>query len=259
MHMSTTFGAVAASLMIAAAAATPADAANGSGAVDVDVELVLAVDVSLSMDEREYQMEMRGYANAFRNQAVQEAIQMGGTGRIAVALMQWSGYGTYKLSVGWTLLDGAGAAEGLARAIEATARMPGGSTSISGAIDKALTLFDGDGFDGARRVIDISGDGRNNNGRDPVAARQEAVAQGIVINGLPIAGGEPGLEEYYHDTVIGGPGAFMVVAHGFDDFGQAISKKLIAEIANISPDLLPEPVQRAASQGAGGTAMLALN
>jgi hypothetical protein len=225
----------------------------------VDVALVLAVDVSLSMDEHSYQMEMQGYANAFRNPAVQEAIQMSGTGRVAVALMQWSGYGANKVSIGWTLLDSAGAAEQLAQAIEGTPRMPGGSTSISGAIDKALAMFDGNGFDATRRVIDISGDGRNNNGRDPTTAREEAIAQGFVINGLPIAGGEPGLEDYYRTSVIGGPGAFMVVAHGFDDFGQAITKKLIAEIANISPGLIPAAVQRADTQGAVGISMMALN
>ena len=252
-------GAAAASIMLAtlAGAGTPAQAAGGSDAVDV--ELVLAVDVSLSMDDHSYQMEMQGYANAFRNPAVQEAIHMGGTGRVAVALMQWSGYGTYKVSVGWTIVDGAGSADELADIISGTERMPGGSTSISGAIDKGLTLFDSNGFEGTRHVIDISGDGRNNNGRDVAAAREEAVAKGFIINGLPIAGGEPGLEEYYQTTVIGGPGSFMVIAHGYDDFEQAITKKLIAEIANVAPDRIPSDVQRADDQGAAGTAKLALN
>jgi hypothetical protein len=257
--MWTRTGAVAASMLIAAlaGASAPAHAAGGNDAVDV--ELVLAVDVSLSMDENSYKMEMQGYADAFRNPAVQEAIKMGGTGRIAVALMQWSGYGTYKVSLGWTVVDCEGAANELAGVIAGIERMPGGSTSISGAIDKGLALFEGNGFDSARRVIDISGDGRNNNGRDVTAAREEAVAKGIIINGLPIAGGEPGLEEYYQATVIGGPGAFMVIAHGYDDFGQAITKKLIAEIANVSPDMLPATVQHAEDQGAIGSSKLALN
>jgi hypothetical protein len=238
------FGAVAAALLFVTLTVGKADAANGPDAVDV--ELVLAVDVSLSMDEQSYRLEMQGYADAFRNPAVQEAIQMGGTGRVAVALMQWSGYGTYRVSVGWTKLDCAGDAEGLAQSIEHAPRMPGGSTSISGAIDKALALFDGNGFDGARRVIDISGDGRNNNGRNPDAARTAALAQGMVINGLPIASGEPGLEEYYRNNVIGGPGSFIVVAKDFDDFGQAITKKLIAEIANLPP--ASDSTRRAATQ-----------
>jgi len=252
-------GAVAASILLAAlaGASVPARAAGGNDVVDV--ELVLAVDVSLSMDENSYRMEMQGYADAFRDPAVQQAIKMGGMGRIAVALMQWSGYGTYKLSLGWTVIDGDGAANELADTISGIERMPGGSTSISGAIDKGLALFDGNGFDSARHVIDISGDGRNNNGRDVAAAREEAVTKGFIINGLPIAGGEPGLEEYYQTTVIGGPGAFMVIAHGYEDFGQAITKKLIAEIANISPDMLPAPVQHAEDQGAAGSSRLALN
>lgn len=257
--MWTKTGAVAASILVAALAGTSAPARAAGGSDAVDVELVLAVDVSLSMDENSYKMEMQGYADAFRNPAVQEAIKMGGMGRIAVALMQWSGYGTYKVSVGWTVVDGDGAASQLADVIAGVERMPGGSTSISGALDKGLTLFDGNGFDSVRRVIDISGDGRNNNGRDVGAAREEAVAKGIIINGLPIAGGEPGLEDYYQTTVIGGPGAFMVIAHGYEDFGQAITKKLIAEIANVSPDMLPSAVQHAEDQGATGSAKLALN
>jgi len=257
--MWTKAGAVAASILITALAGASAPARAAGGNDVVDVELVLAVDVSLSMDENSYRMEMQGYADAFRNPAVQEAIKMGGMGKIAVALMQWSGYGTYKVSLGWTIVDCDNAANELAQTISGIERMPGGSTSISGAIDKGLSLFDGNGFDSWRRVIDISGDGRNNNGRDVGAAREEAVAKGIIINGLPIAGGEPGLEEYYQTTVIGGPGAFMVIAHGYDDFGQAITKKLIAEIANVSPDMLPASVQHAEDQGGVGISKLALN
>jgi hypothetical protein len=252
-------GAVAAALLTAAlVSGSPVAKAEG-GSEAVDVELVLAVDVSLSIDENSYRMQMKGYADAFRDPSVQQAISMGGMGRIAVAFLQWSGYGTNKVTIDWTVIDGPAAANELAAMLAESVRMPGGSTSISGAIDKAVSMFEGNGYDSARRVIDISGDGRNNNGRDPVTARQEAVARGVIINGLPIAGGEPGLEEYYQNTVIGGPGAFLVVAHGFDDFGQAITKKLIAEIANVEPDRIPNAIQHADDQRSDPSSMLALN
>jgi hypothetical protein len=205
---------------------------------EVDVELVLAVDVSMSMDEKSFRLEMQGYADAFRDPQVHRAIRAGGIGRIAVTLMQWSGYGTNQISVAWFLIDGPDTAERFAAAILAAQRMPGGSTSISGAIDFGLLLF-GSEHEGLRRVIDISGDGKNNDGPDPSLSRTKAIARGITINGLPIAGGENGLEDYYRDSVIGGPGAFLVVANGYEDFGRAIARKLIAEIASI-------PVQLAA-------------
>src|SRR4051812_11715501 len=163
-------GAVAAALVTAAlVGGSPVARAEG-GSEAVDVELVLAVDVSLSIDENSYRMQMKGYADAFRDPSVQQAISMGGMGRIAVAFLQWSGYGTHKVTIDWTVIDGPAAANELAATLAEAVRMPGGSTSISGAIDKSLSMFQGNGYDSARRVIDISGDGRNNNGRDPVTA-----------------------------------------------------------------------------------------
>lgn len=208
-----------------------ANAVQGAERTEVDVELVLAVDVSLSMDEKSFRLEMQGYADAFRDPRVHRAITNGALGQIAVTLMQWSGYGTNDVSLSWRLLDGAESALAFADELQAVTRMSGGSTSISGAIDFGSLQF-GTAHDGLRRVIDISGDGKNNNGRDPESARDEAVAKGITINGIPISAGEDGLEAHYRDSVIGGVGAFLIVANGFEDFGQAITRKLIQEIAS---------------------------
>jgi hypothetical protein len=199
---------------------------------NVDLQLVLAVDTSGSVDQFRFELQRRGYAAAFRNAQVLRAIQSGLSQAIAVSMVQWTGPRLHVEVVPWMVIKDAASAEAVAAAIAAAPRrLFGGGTSLSGAIDYAMTMFPKSPFVGARRVIDVSGDGSNNGGRSPKLARDEAVAQGVTINGLPILSLEPDLDEYYRDNVIGGEGAFVVSAKSFDDFGDAIVKKLIAEIA----------------------------
>jgi hypothetical protein len=198
----------------------------------VDLLLVLAVDASGSVDARRFELQRRGYAEAFANPRVLKAIRSGPLQAIAVTMFQWTGPSLQARILGWTVIADAGDADRIAGAIATTPRqLFGGGTSISGAIDYALHLFPESPFPGNRRVIDVSGDGANNVGRPAGSARDAAVAAGIVINGLPILALEPNLDRYYRDNVIGGPGAFVVPVDSFDNFGEAILNKLISEIA----------------------------
>jgi hypothetical protein len=198
----------------------------------VDLELVLAVDASGSVDYTRFELQRRGYVAAFRNPQVLEAIQGGGNQSIAVAMVQWTGPLLQAQIVPWTVVKDQASANAVAGIIETTPRrLYGGGTSISGAIDYSMRWFRQDPFKATRHVIDVSGDGSNNSGRSVRRARDEAVAADVVINGLPILAWEPNLDEYYKENVIGGPGAFMVVAQSFDTFADAILKKMINEIA----------------------------
>ncbi len=198
----------------------------------VDLKLVLAVDASGSVNEVRFQQQKLGYVAAFRNARVQAAIRSGMAGGIAATIMQWTGPALQVHSVPWTFVGDAASAESFARAIEQMPRhLFGGGTSISGALDKGVQLLDACPFGGGRRVIDISGDGANNRGRPASDARDEAVAQDITINGLPILEIEPFLDRHYRSDVIGGVNAFLVTAASYEEFGDAIIKKLIAEIA----------------------------
>ena len=206
----------------------------------VDLELALAVDVSRSIDAEKARLQRGGYVQAFRDAGVIDAIGSGMLGRIAVALFEWAGTGHTEVVVGWTLIEDKADAEAfadkLSRRLPSTARR----TAISGAIDFALPWFEANTFEGTRRVIDISGDGPNNGGTAVTTARDRAVAAGVTINGLPILDDGGGLfsrfniadlDLYYRDCVIGGPGAFLVVADSFRDFARAVRRKLILEIA----------------------------
>lgn len=209
----------------------------------VDLELMLAVDVSRSIDAYEFALQRQGYANAFRDDQILEAIARGRRGKIAVALVEWSGAAEQKLVVDWTVIRTAEDATGFAQELEQQPRSFAGRTSISGGIDFALPLF-GRTYQGDRRVIDISGDGINNSGRPAIEARDAAVAIDIVINGLAIINDrpnpipywrgepEPPLDQFYIDNVIGGPGAFLMVANDFNDFGRALIAKLLREVAD---------------------------
>jgi hypothetical protein len=201
--------------------------------IPVDLELVLAVDVSGSVDEEEAALQREGYVAALTDERVIAAIASGPLGRIALTYVEWAGEDYQRPVVGWTLIDGA-----LAIAPIVTARW----TSISTALDDAAARFNDNGFEGVRRVIDISGDGINNRGRSVVAARDAAVAAGITVNGLPILNDRPNpwggpppidLDSYYEHFVIGGPGAFIIVARDYGDFAAAILSKLIREIAGL--------------------------
>jgi hypothetical protein len=200
--------------------------------------LVLAVDASGSVDMPRFILQKQGYVAAFRDPAVRSAIRNTLTGSIAAMMLQWTGPALHVIAVDWALIDGDATAEAFAAAIDAAPRaLFGGGTSISGAIDFSVHQFPRCPYAADRRTIDISGDGANNRGRSARDARDEAVAAGIVINGLPILSLEPDLDSHYRDHVIGGIGAFLVPAAGFGEFAQAIRRKLIAEIAGLSPGL----------------------
>jgi hypothetical protein len=215
-------------MLLVPAGLTPATAQT----TDVDLQLVLAVDASGSVDFTRFELQKRGYAAAFRNRQVLEAIRSGPAAAIAVTMLQWTGPSLHVQVLPWTLLKDEATTQAAAALVDATPRrLFGGGTSISGAIDYAMTLFPRSPFRGTRRTIDVSGDGSNNSGRSVTRARDEAVHADVVINGLPILSLEPDLDRYYMEYVIGGPGAFVVAADNFETFGDAILKKMILEIA----------------------------
>ncbi len=210
----------------------------------VDLELVLGVDVSRSIDIGEAELQREGYINAFRDPEVISAITSGMFGRIAVAYFEWAGLVHREIVAEWTLIDGKKSAAAFAAALGGAFPSSARRTSISGAIDFATPWFDGNGFVGTRRVIDLSGDGPNNGGDLVIVARTRALAKGVTINGLPILDEQagmfswfniPNLDLYYRNCVIGGPGAFIVVAADFKDFARAVRRKLILEIAARPP------------------------
>ncbi len=211
--------------------------------VPVDLELILAVDVSGSVDEEEARLQRQGYVAAIADPEIVRAITSGMLGRIAVTYFEWSG-DTWQVPVlPWTLIDSPQTAQAFAAKLAAAPLGAGPWTSISDAIRAATPMFDVNKFEGTRRIVDISGDGPNNTGGLVEPERDLAVARRITINGLPIINDRvnffrapmPNLDLYYRNCVIGGPGAFLVVAHGFKSFAQAIRRKLILEIVGLSP------------------------
>jgi len=222
----------------------------GAAEVPVDLELALGIDVSGSVDEDEARLQREGYINAFRHPRVIEAIRNGPIGRIAVAYYEWAGFGHMRVIVPWTVVDSEKASHLVADALTRNPPQTARRTAIADAIVFGTTFFDDNGFEGRRRVIDISGDGPNNWGESVTAARDAAVARGITINGLPIMNDQysfgglpptPHLDLYYRNCVIGGPGAFVVPAKDFGDFARAVLRKMILEIADIHPDPEPAP------------------
>lgn len=197
----------------------------------VDVALVLAIDVSGSVDESRFQLQRAGYAAAFAASDIADAVASGENHAIAVTLVEWSGATNQKQMIGWTVISNAASAAEFAQAVAQTPRAFADLTSISGAIDYAADLLRHCPFQAARSVIDVSGDGSNNNGREADEARDDAVAARITINGLPILTENWNLDDYYRDHVIGGPSAFLVPAKDFAAFGTAIRDKLVREIA----------------------------
>jgi hypothetical protein len=221
-----------AGILLLLGAAAPA-AAQGESKVEVDLQLVLAVDASGSVDEARFELQKQGYAAAFRHPRVLNAIRSGATQSIAVTMTQWTGPSLQIQVIPWTLLKDRASLDAFAATVETTPRqLFGGGTSISGAIDFAAKLMPGAPYRGLKRVIDISGDGSNNRGRNVRDARDDAVRAGIVINGLPILSLEPWLDRYYFDNVIGGPGSFMVPAESYETFSDAVLRKLVLEIAS---------------------------
>jgi hypothetical protein len=213
----------------------------------VDLLLVLAADVSRSVDQSKFQLQREGYAAAVSDPRVLEAITSGAQHQIAVCFVEWSGFGAQKVVIDWTVIKDAESARRFGDQILEASRSFADRTSISGGIDFALAQIDRAPFEARRKTIDVSGDGTNNSGRDVRQARDEAVARGVTINGLVILSDRPlpwnpehtnppgGLANYYKENVIGGPGAFVMVADNFESFGNAIINKLIAEIASRAP------------------------
>ena len=200
---------------------------------EVDLNLALGVDASGSVNRVRFELQKRGYVDAFQNPRVLTAIKSGPHGAIGITMYQWTGPRMQAHVMPWTLVNDAETIrEIVARIDSAPRQLFGGGTSISGAIDYGVKVLGDTPFAGGRKVIDISGDGANNGGRRAEQARDDAIARDININGLPILELEPDLEEHYRHNVIGGPGAFCIPAATFEDFGSAILRKLIQEIAH---------------------------
>ncbi len=209
----------------------------------VDVELVLAVDVSYSMDLDELAVQREGYAQAIVSKEFLQALKSLPNGKIAVTYFEWAASSDQKIIIPWRVIDGPETADAVASEILKTPIRRASRTSISGAIYFAMPLFENNPYPGLRRVIDISGDGPNNNGPPVTPARDEALAKGIIINGLPIMVKEPSystmdienLDWYYEDCVVGGPGSFVVPIKDRDKFREAIRTKLLQEVASGAP------------------------
>jgi hypothetical protein len=218
-----------------------------AAAEQVDLLLVLAADVSRSVDSDKFQLQREGYAVAVSAPKVLGAIRSGRLGRIGLTFVEWSGVGSQRVVIDWTTVSDAESAKSFGDHLLEAPRSFADRTSISGAIEFALGQLGRAPYESPRRTIDVSGDGTNNAGRDVALMRDEALAQGVTINGLVILSETPlawnpdhtnppgGLENYYRNNVIGGPGAFVLAAKDFNSFGQAIVKKMIAEVARAEP------------------------
>jgi hypothetical protein len=236
--------------------ALPGPPVRAQDIVAVDLELVLAVDISLSMDDEEQRLQRDGYVAAIRHPEVIAAIRDGLNGQIALAYMEWAGTASQEVLVAWSLIDGKEAADAFAETLAAIPLRRAHRTSISGALQSAGELFEASGFRGLRQVVDVSGDGANNQGAPVPLARDRLVEQGIVINALAIMIDRRGLDDYFHlanldeyyeDCVIGGPGAFVVRVTDQTQFAAAIRRKMILEISDVWPRIIPAaaPVARA--------------
>ena len=219
---------------------------------EADLALVIAVDISFSMDAEEQALQRQGFIEAFRSPAVHDAIRRGLVGRIAVTYMEWAGAEDQRVIVPWMAIDGPESAAAFSETLSHQPTHRASRTSISGGIGYAVGLLERSGVDAARKVIDVSGDGPNNQGVPVVRAREEALRRGITINGLPIMLKEPGyfdipdLDIYYRECVIGGQGAFMVPARQREQFVEAIKTKIIMEVAS-----RPVPGRAAETDGGG--------
>ncbi|MCW5690257.1 MAG: DUF1194 domain-containing protein [Pseudolabrys sp.] len=242
------YGAMAGALCVASIAAWAAPHARladlSPNAIPVDVELVLAVDVSYSMDPDEQALQREGYAQALTSREFLMALREGAHGKIAVTYFEWAGAGDQRVVMPWRLIDGPESADAVASEIAQAPYRRASRTSISGALKFAKPLFDNSGYRGARRVIDVSGDGANNSGDFVAPTRDEIIKAGITINGLPIMLKRSNfatldidqLDIYYEDCVIGGPGAFVVPIKAREKFIEATRTKLILEVAGRQPE-----------------------
>jgi len=224
---------------------------NRPGAIPVDTELVLAVDVSYSMDPEEQQLQREGYIEALTSREFMQALRGGTHAKVAVTYFEWAGPFDQKIIVPWRLIDGPETADGVANDISRAPYRRASRTSISSALQFAKPLFDASGFNGIRRVIDVSGDGANNSGPPVTVVRDDVLSAGITINGLPIMLKRPNtftmdienLDVYYEACVIGGPGAFIIPIHNREQFKEATRTKLVLEIAGREPERRVIPAQ----------------
>jgi hypothetical protein len=216
----------------------------------VDVELILAVDISYSMDLDELALQREGYALAVTSPEFLKAMKSGPIGKVAITYFEWAASTDQKIVIPWRVIDGPESAGAVAAEILKAPLRRASRTSISGAINFSLPLFEQNPYRGIRRVIDISGDGANNNGVPVTVARDAALEKGVTINGLPIMVKElnpatmdiPNLDFYYEDCVIGGPGSFVVSVKAKEKFAEAIRTKLVLEVAHRTPEQLVVPV-----------------
>jgi hypothetical protein len=236
------FGAAA---LLLAALAMPANAREA-----VDLELVMATDVSWSIDEAEAHLQRQGIADAFRSKAIVRAIKSGVLRRIAVAYMDYSSYDFNRVVIDWRIIRDQASAEKCADDLLGASLTSGGRTSISDAVEMAAEMIESNDIEGTRRVIDVSGDGPNNWGRFVDNVRDDVIKRRITINGLPIMNPADAfnsryyladLDLYYRGCVIGGPGAFYIVANSFKDYARAVRRKLVLEIAGAVPNEAEEP------------------
>jgi hypothetical protein len=223
------------------------------GSIGVDVELVFAVDISYSMDFDELKLQREGYVEAITSSEFLNALKQGMHGKVAVTMVEWAGANEQRIVLPWRLIDGPDSARAVASELAAQPVRRAFRTSISGALLFSAPLFEGNGFTGIRRVIDVSGDGTNNQGPLVTLTRDEVIAKGITINGLPIMLKEPQpgsvdikeLDIYYEDCVIGGPGAFVIPIREREKFKEAIRTKMVLDIAEprIEPRVVPASAQ----------------
>ncbi len=211
---------------------------------EVDLALVLAIDISGSIDPDEAKLQRQGYVEAFTDPVIIKAILGGNHGRIAVAYFEWSDAWVQKLLIDWTLLDSEAAISAFAKRLADAPISIARRTSISGAIRYAIPMYSRSPYEAERKVLDISGDGSNNDGGLVTEVRHDALKDRIIINGLPIMNGRPNpfgfpaeddLDKYYLHCVTGGPRSFVEVARSFEDFPRAVRKKLLQEVADIGP------------------------
>ena len=236
--------AVGLALVASAAPTVPKFADTRASAIPVDVELVIAVDVSYSMDPDEQALQREGYVLALTSKEFLQALRQGAHGKIAVTYFEWAGQSDQKILMPWRVIDGPESADAVAAEIARAPYRRASRTSISGALRFAKPLFDDSGYKGLRRVIDLSGDGANNAGPLVEITRDDVLAAGITINGLPIMLKRPytgtmdieNLDEYYEDCVIGGPGAFVIPIREREKFIEATRTKLVLEVAGRQPD-----------------------
>jgi len=216
-------------LLLAGLAPSPARAR------EVDLQLALAIDSSSSVTMDEYYLQLEGYARAFANPALWEAIASLPIGRIAVALFEWSGPRQHVVNFDWRILDSEAAVKSFAQELALAPRLViGGETAIGDALLFAVTLLEQAPGPASRQVVDISGDGASNRGSPVRDARSMVLARGATINGLAVVNEEPDLAAYYRDQIIGGAGSFVMLARDYDDFRDIILRKLLREIRLMS-------------------------